>query len=72
MRCLQLTYSTARLGLFRVFSDVLKERAAKQNPTGPAPTLPLWQKAGAGLAAGGVAAAFGNPADLALVRMQVC
>lgn len=66
----QLTYSTARLGLFRVFSDKLKEMSQKADPTSPPPPLPLWKKAAAGLAAGGIAAAFGNPADLALVRMQ--
>ncbi|CDI79133.1 mitochondrial 2-oxoglutarate/malate carrier protein, putative [Eimeria acervulina] len=66
----QLTYSTARLGLFRVFSDRLKEMSRSADPTAPPPPLPLWKKAAAGLAAGGVAAAFGNPADLSLIRMQ--
>lgn len=66
----QLTYSTARLGLFRVFSDKLKEMSSSADPTSPPPPLPLWKKAAAGLAAGGVAAAFGNPADLSLIRMQ--
>ena len=32
--------------------------------------LPLLQKAGAGLAAGGLCAIFGSPADLSLIRMQ--
>ena len=32
--------------------------------------LPLAQKAGAGLAAGGLGAMFGSPADLSLIRMQ--
>lgn len=67
----QLTYSTARLGLFRVFSDRLKEMSKGSDPTAPPPPLPLWKKAAAGLAAGGIAAAFGNPADLSLIRMQV-
>jgi solute carrier family 25 oxoglutarate transporter 11 len=31
---------------------------------------PLWQKAGAGLAAGGLGALVGSPADLSLIRMQ--
>ncbi len=32
--------------------------------------IPLYQKAGAGLAAGGLGALVGSPADLSLVRMQ--
>ncbi|KAL8447480.1 hypothetical protein Emed_004363 [Eimeria media] len=66
----QLTYSTARLGLFRVFSDKMKEHSKSADPTSPPPPLPLWKKAVAGLAAGGIAAAIGNPADLSLIRMQ--
>eukprot|EP01070_Trichotokara_eunicae_P006427 Trichotokara_eunicae@DN4981_c0_g1_i3.p1 len=57
----QLSYTTARLGLFRTFSDGLKEEGKP---------LPLSKKAGAGLAAGGLASFLGNPADLALIRMQ--
>ena len=33
--------------------------------------IPLWQKALAGLTAGGLGALVGNPADLTLIRMQV-
>ncbi|KAL8445940.1 hypothetical protein Emag_004905 [Eimeria magna] len=66
----QLTYSTARLGLFRVFSDKMKELSKDADPTSPPSPLPLWKKAVAGLAAGGIAAAIGNPADLSLIRMQ--
>lgn len=32
--------------------------------------IPLWQKAVAGLVAGGLGALVGNPADLTLIRMQ--
>ena len=32
--------------------------------------LPLWQKAVAGLTAGGLGALVGSPADLSLIRMQ--
>ena len=32
--------------------------------------LPLWQKAFAGLTAGGLGALVGSPADLSLIRMQ--
>ena len=31
---------------------------------------PLWQKAAAGLTAGGLGALVGSPADLSLIRMQ--
>ena len=37
----------------------------------PVQAIPLWQKAAAGLAAGGLGALVGNPADLTLIRMQV-
>eukprot|EP00798_Chlamydomonas_sp_ICE-L_P011228 gene11228-18857_t len=59
----QATYTTARMGLFNIFSDSLKD----YNKGAP---VPLWQKAFAGLAAGGMGALVGNPADLSLVRMQ--
>jgi hypothetical protein len=36
-----------------------------------AQNLPLWQKAVAGLSAGGIGAFVGSPADLTLIRMQV-
>jgi len=59
----QATYTTARLGIFTSLSDYLK----KQNE---GKAIPLAQKAGAGLAAGGLGAIFGSPADLSLIRMQ--
>jgi solute carrier family 25 (mitochondrial oxoglutarate transporter), member 11 len=59
----QATYTTARLGIHAKIVDFLKE----QNKGAP---LPLAQKAGAGLAAGGLGAIFGSPADLSLIRMQ--
>mmetsp|Transcript_12350 Transcript_12350/g.40606 ORF Transcript_12350/g.40606 Transcript_12350/m.40606 type:complete len:291 (-) Transcript_12350:90-962(-) len=59
----QATYTTARLGLFNIFMDELKKRNAGQ-------PIPLIEKAGAGLAAGGLGAIFGSPADLSLIRMQ--
>lgn len=58
----QLTYTTARLGFFRVFSDYLKGDSDKP--------LSLPAKAGCGLTAGAIAALFGNPADLSLIRLQ--
>ncbi|TKA62544.1 putative mitochondrial 2-oxoglutarate/malate carrier protein [Cryomyces minteri] len=61
----QAVYTTARLGFFDTFMKSLTERAkAKGNPVG------FTERAGAGLAAGGLAAMIGNPADLALIRMQ--
>jgi solute carrier family 25 oxoglutarate transporter 11 len=58
----QAVYGTARLGLFRTFSDKLQVDA--HSP------LPFYQKAGCGLASGALGALIGNPADLSLVRMQ--
>ena len=57
----QITYTTARLGIFRVVSDKLKEDGKP---------LPLIKKAFAGLFSGAVGSLIGNPADLALIRLQ--
>lgn len=59
----QATYTTARLGIFKVIT----EEAKKANEGKP---LPLWQKALCGLTAGGLGSLVGSPADLALIRMQ--
>jgi hypothetical protein len=48
----------------------LAERRAAEPGRARAQPLPLWQKAGAGLAAGGLGALVGSPADLTLIRMQ--
>lgn len=58
----QAVYSTTRMGLY----DLLKKRWS--DPT--TGTIPLSRKITAGLFAGGVGAAVGNPADVAMVRMQ--
>ncbi|KAI3699179.1 hypothetical protein L2E82_43276 [Cichorium intybus] len=58
----QCLYSTTRMGLY----DMMKTKWTDPN-TG---LIPLWQKIGAGLIAGGIGAAVGNPADVAMVRMQ--
>ncbi|RDX74184.1 Mitochondrial uncoupling protein 5, partial [Mucuna pruriens] len=58
----QTLYSTTRMGLY----DVLKTKWS--DPA--AGTMPLGRKIEAGLIAGGVGAAVGNPADVAMVRMQ--
>jgi solute carrier family 25 oxoglutarate transporter 11 len=61
----QAVYTTARLGFFDTFMKSLAE-SAKEKGT----TVGFKERAGAGLAAGGLAAMVGNPADLALIRMQ--
>jgi solute carrier family 25 oxoglutarate transporter 11 len=58
----QCTYGMARLGLFRSISDALADPVTKK-------TSPL-KSSLAGLAAGGLGSIIGNPADLALIRMQ--
>ncbi|KAK4758345.1 hypothetical protein SAY87_019646 [Trapa incisa] len=58
----QTLYSTTRMGLY----DVLKQKWTDQESN----TMPLGRKIAAGLVAGGVGAAVGNPADVAMVRMQ--
>ncbi|KAJ9159177.1 hypothetical protein P3X46_024699 [Hevea brasiliensis] len=58
----QTLYSTTRMGLY----DILKHKWTDQD-TG---SMPLPRKILAGLISGGVGAAVGNPADVAMVRMQ--
>ncbi|XP_074333466.1 mitochondrial uncoupling protein 5 [Apium graveolens] len=58
----QTLYSTTRMGLY----DVMKQKWTDPE-TG---NMPLMTKIGAGLIAGGIGAAVGNPADVAMVRMQ--
>ncbi|KAL3491329.1 mitochondrial carrier domain-containing protein [Aspergillus germanicus] len=61
----QAVYTTARLGFFDTFMKSLGARAETSNRK-----ITFAERAGAGLTAGGIAAMIGNPADLALVRMQ--
>lgn len=61
----QAVYTTARLGFFETFVKQLNARADTANRK-----LTFAERAAAGLTAGGIAAMIGNPADLALVRMQ--
>ena len=58
----QCLYSTTRMGLY----DMMKKKWSDPSSG----TLPLSSKIGAGLLAGGIGAAVGNPADVAMVRMQ--
>ncbi|KAL2327818.1 hypothetical protein Fmac_021245 [Flemingia macrophylla] len=59
----QATYTTARLGSFKI----LTSKAIEANDGKP---LPLYQKALCGLTVGAIEATVGSPADLALIRMQ--
>ncbi|KAJ5721634.1 mitochondrial 2-oxoglutarate/malate carrier protein [Penicillium malachiteum] len=61
----QAVYTTARLGLFETFIKSFNGKAEAANRK-----VTFAERAAAGLAAGGVAAMIGNPADLALIRMQ--
>ncbi|BCR92641.1 putative mitochondrial dicarboxylate carrier protein [Aspergillus chevalieri] len=61
----QAVYTTARLGFFDTFMKTLNKNAESSNRG-----VSFGERAGAGLAAGGIAAMVGNPADLALIRMQ--
>ncbi|CAN8098426.1 unnamed protein product [Discula destructiva] len=61
----QAVYTTARLGLFDTFMGTLTARAKDKGQQ-----IGFAERATAGLSAGGLAAMVGNPADLALIRMQ--
>jgi solute carrier family 25 (mitochondrial oxoglutarate transporter), member 11 len=61
----QAVYTTARLGFFDTFMISLKARADVNGTK-----VGFAERAAAGLSAGGLAAMIGNPADLALIRMQ--
>lgn len=58
----QTLYSTTRMGLY----DILKKKWTDPDSG----NMPLVRKITAGLIAGGIGAAVGNPADVAMVRMQ--
>ena len=61
----QAVYTTARLGFFDTFMKIGKKRAETAGQS-----VGFKERAAAGLSAGGLAAMIGNPADLALIRMQ--
>lgn len=61
----QAVYTTARLGFFDTFQNMLQARAEKNGTN-----IGFLERGAAGLTAGGLAAMVGNPADLALIRMQ--
>ncbi|XP_021897638.1 mitochondrial uncoupling protein 5 [Carica papaya] len=58
----QSLYSTTRMGLY----DTMKQKWTDPKTR----TMPLTHKIAGGLIAGGIGAAVGNPADVAMVRMQ--
>lgn len=61
----QAVYTTARLGFFDTFGNMLSARAEERGTK-----VTFLERSAAGLTAGGLAAMVGNPADLALIRMQ--
>jgi len=61
----QAVYTTARLGFFDTFMKSFTVRAKEKGKK-----IGFGERAIAGLSAGGLAALIGNPADLALIRMQ--
>ncbi|EKD16826.1 uncharacterized protein L3040_001110 [Drepanopeziza brunnea f. sp. 'multigermtubi'] len=61
----QAVYTTARLGFFDTFMKTLTARAKEKGNS-----IGFAERASAGITAGGLAAMIGNPADLALIRMQ--
>ena len=62
----QTLYSTTRMGLY----EILKQKWSDHSDSDTAAKLPIMKKIVAGLIAGSVGAAVGNPADVAMVRMQ--
>lgn len=59
-------YSSVRFGVY----DTIKASFVKSKSPNDSADLEFWQKVLAGLVAGGIGAAVGNPADVAMVRMQ--
>ncbi|KAG0480093.1 hypothetical protein HPP92_010691 [Vanilla planifolia] len=66
----QTLYSTTRMGLYDILKTRWSSPPAVSGGNFAAPSLPLHKKITAGLIAGAVGAAVGNPADVAMVRMQ--
>lgn len=61
----QAVYTTARMGFFGTFMNKFTAKAKSENRA-----VTFAERSGASLAAGGLGAVMGNPADLALIRMQ--
>ncbi|POM81962.1 Mitochondrial carrier protein family protein [Cryptosporidium meleagridis] len=64
----QLTYSTSRLGIFRLLCDYNKNQMVHQGHQ--VFNLSLGVKALIGLTSGGISSFICNPVDLALIRLQ--
>ncbi|KAG0610687.1 hypothetical protein M758_7G083900 [Ceratodon purpureus] len=62
----QCLYSSTRMGLY----EYLKQQWRDDTAQGASSGLPLYKKVTAALVAGAAGASVGNPADLAMVRMQ--
>jgi len=60
----QLTYGTTRLGVFRTLTNRFMPEG------GTAADIPMLQRMGMSLCAGGIGALIGTPGDASLVRMQ--
>lgn len=61
----QVMYGTSRLGFFFTFENIMKQRAEKSNQS-----YGFVGRALTGIAAGGLGALIGTPAEVALIRMQ--
>lgn len=61
----QAVYTTARMGFFGTFMNQINAKAKKEDRA-----VTFGERALASLSAGGLGAVLGNPADLALIRMQ--
>lgn len=61
----QAVYTTARMGFFGTFMNHFNQTAKKEGRA-----VTFGERAIASLSAGGLGAILGNPADLALIRMQ--
>jgi solute carrier family 25 (mitochondrial oxoglutarate transporter), member 11 len=61
----QAVYTTARMGFFDTFQQLLSRRAKESGKQ-----ITFAERSAAGLTAGGLAAVIGTPADVALIRMQ--
>ncbi|CAD8133176.1 unnamed protein product [Paramecium pentaurelia] len=58
----QLTYTTTRLGIFRIITDKVKKQQQRD--------LTFFEKVGASSFAGFIGALVGNPTDVCLIRFQ--
>ncbi len=61
----QLMYGTPRIGFYFTFEGLLKQRAEENGAK-----IGFRERAFAGLSAGALASTIGNPAEVALIRMQ--